>query len=201
MEIDFTIEEEKIEDDFKRIANDLLNKWVLKVEDALYRITELEFYYTNGNSHNDTYIHGHDLQKQKGKWYFHGSGIDLTFGDGESHGGILIRAIYKINQGEEKYCYGPLNCVTEIFSNLTSIYKPEMSFCLIPATEGMFEIENPICAPRVRLNPIKNSEMCAKNFRFLVMPKQQHADKTAIVEAMKNPKYEYTEAQIKNTWG
>ena len=199
MEIDFTINVNAIDNDFKRIANDLLNKWVLKVEDALYRITELEFYYTNGKSHNDSYIHGHDLQKQKGKWYFHGSGIDLTFGNGETSGGILIRAICKINDTQEKYCYGPLNCILEIFSNLTSIYKPEMSFCLIPAIEGMFKIENPICAPRVGLNPLNDPEMCAKNYRFLVMPKQKHADKSGIVEAMKNQKY--TEAEINNIWG
>lgn len=199
MEIDFTINEGKIEEGFKRIANDLLNNWVLKVEDALYRITELEFYYKKVESHNDTYIHGHDLQKQKGRWYFHGSGIDLTFGDGDAHGGILIRAICKINDKQEKYCYGPLNCITEIFSNLTSIYKPEMSFCLIPAIKGMFKIENPICAPRVKLNPEKNPEMCVKNYRFLVMPKQRHADKTRIVEAMKSQKFE--EAEINNMWG
>ncbi|HAH25010.1 MAG TPA: hypothetical protein DCL77_14860 [Prolixibacteraceae bacterium] len=199
MEIDFTITEEKIEADFKRIANDLLNNWILKVEDALYRITELEFYYRNIESHNDTYIHGHKLQKEKGKWYFHGSGIDLTFGNGESHGGILIRAICKINDKHEKYCYGPLNCILEIFSNLTSIYKPEMSFCLIPAIEGMFIVEKPICAPRVGLNPEKDPIMYAKHYRYLVMPKQKHADKTAIVEAMKNQNY--PEAEINNIWG
>lgn len=199
MEIDFNIHEGKEEGDFKRIANDLLNKWAIKVEDALYRITELEFYYKNAESHNDTYIHGHDLQKQKGKWYFHGSGIDLTFGDCNTHGGILIRAICRINDDHKKYIYGPLNCILEIFSNLTSIYKPEISFCLIPAIEGMFEIEKPICAPRIGLNPSLDPIMHAKNYRFLVMPKQKHADKTGIVEAMKLQNY--TDAQIKNIWG
>ena len=196
MEIDFTITEGKIEADFKRIANDLLNNWVLKVEDALYRITEIEFYY-KGKQHNDSYIHGHELQKQKGKWYFHGSGIDLTFGNSEAYGGILIRAIYRIN--DNKYCYGPLNCILEIFSNLSSIYKPEMSFCLIPATEGLFENEKPIQALRVGLSPEKDPVMCNKYYRFLVMPQQKHADKTGIAEAMKNQKY--SETEIINIWG
>jgi len=199
MEIDFSINVDRIEFDFQRIANDLLNNWVLKVENALYRIAEIEFYYKKGEFHNDTYIHGHDLQKQKGKWYFHGSGIDLTFGDGEAFGGILIRAICKVNDKEKKYCYGPLNCILEIFSNLSSIYKPEMYFCLIPATEGQIEIEKPICAPRVGLNPGKDTVMYNKYYRFLVMPKQKHADKTGIVEAMKNQKY--SEAEINNIWG
>lgn len=61
MEIDFTINEDKIEDDFHRIANDLLNNWVLKVEDAFYRITEIEFYFKS-IKHDDSYIHGNDRQ-------------------------------------------------------------------------------------------------------------------------------------------
>jgi len=198
MEIDFSINEERIEDNFQRIANDLLNNWVLKVEDALYRITEIEFYYKSEN-HIDTYIHGHELQRQKGKWYFHGSGIDITFGDDKAHGGILIRAICKVNEGTEKYCYGPLNCILEIFSNLSNIYKPEMSFCLIPTMQELFKKEKPIRAQRVGLNPDKNSEMWSKYYRFLVMPKQKHADKTGIVEAMKSQGIDETE--IKNIWG
>ncbi|MDP2337173.1 MAG: hypothetical protein Q8N05_12140 [Bacteroidota bacterium] len=198
MEIDFTITEGKIDDEFQRIAYDLLNNWILKVEDSLYRITELEFYFRD-KKHDDPYIHGHDLQKQKGKWYFHGSGIDLTFGNGDAFGGILIRAICKVNDKEIKYCYGPLNCILEIFSNLSSIYKPEISFCLIPATEGMFEKEEPIRALRVGLNPEKNPVMWNKYYRFLVMPKQKHADKTGIVEAMR--KHNYSEADINNIWG
>lgn len=200
MEIDFTINEDKIDDDFQRIANDLLNNWVIKAEDALYRITEIEFYYRDeAGKHDDSYIHGHQLQRQKGKWYFHGSGIDITFGNSKAYGGILIRAINKVNKGGEKYCYGPLNCILEIFKNLSNIYQPEMSFCLIPATEELFEKEKPIRAQRVGLNPDKNQEMWNKYYRFLVMPKQKHADKTGIVNAMTNQGID--KAKTKNIWG
>ena len=74
-----------------------------------------------------------------------------------------------------------------------------MSFCLIPATDRMFEIEKPIQALRVGLSPEKDPVMCNKYYRFVVMPKQKHADKTGIVEAMKNQKY--SEAEIRNIWG
>jgi len=200
MEINFTINEDKIDDDFQRIANDILNNWVLKVEDALYRITELEFYYRDdGKKHDDSYIHGHELQRQKGKWYFHGSGIDITFGNGKAYGGILIRAICKVNEGTKKYCYGPLNCILEIFSNLSNIYKPEMSFCLIPATDMLFEKEKPLRALRVGLNSEKDPIMHGKYYRFFVMPTQKHADKTGIAEALRNQGIDETE--IKNIWG
>jgi len=198
MEIDFTINEEKIEEDFQRIANDLLNNWILKVGNALYRITEIEFYYS-GNSHKDSYIHGHELQQQKGKWYFHGSGIDITFGDGNTYGGILIRAIYKINKGEEIYFYGPLNCVQELFVNFPTIFNTEINFGLIPVNEDQIVKEKVICAPRVGLNSTKNPEMWNKYYRFLVMPKQKHADKTGIIEAMKNQ--DFTEVERNNIWG
>jgi len=198
MKIDFTINEDKIDDDFQRIAHELLNNWVLKVEDAFYRLTEIEFYYS-GNIHKDPYIHGNDLQKQKGKWYFHGSGIDITFGDGNAYGGILIRAIYKINRGEEIYCYGPLNCVQELLRNFPIIFNAEINFGLIPAKKGELNYEKLIRAPRVGLKPEKNIEMRNKFYRFLIMPKQKHADKTLIFEAMKSQ--DFSEEERKNIWG
>ena len=39
--------------------------------------------------------------------------MDLTFGSDDSYGGILIRAI---EDKEGNYIYGPLKCITEIFS-------------------------------------------------------------------------------------
>lgn len=198
MEIDFTISENRIDDDFQRIAHDLLNEWVLQVRNSIYRITEIEFYY-KGETHDDSYIHSHKLQQQKGKWYFHGSGIDVTFGDGNTYGGILIRAIYKINKGEEMYCYGPLNCVQELFGNFSTIFNTEINFGLIPVNEDQIVKEKVIRAPRVGLNSTKNPEMWNKYYRFLVMPKQKHADKAGIIEAMKSQ--DFTEAERNNIWG
>ena len=198
MEIDFTINEDKIDEDFQRIANDLLNNWILKVEDALYRITEIEFYYRDeARKHDDSYIHGHQLQRQKGKWYFHGSGIDITFGNEKSFGGILIRAMVNIQSNE--YFNGPLVCVQELFRNFPAIFNTEINFGLIPAKNDQLNSEKLIRASRVRLNPDKNPEMWNKYYRFLIMPKEKHADKTGIAEAMK--KQGIDEAEIKKIWG
>lgn len=196
MEINLSVECQRIDDDFRRIACDLMNNWIINVEHAKYRITEIEFYYKN-EFHNDPYVHGNQLQKEKGKWYFHGSGIDLTFGNEKTYGGILIRAIFDINN--KKYYYGPLNCILELFSNLSSIYETKISFGLTPAEENQLEFEKPISAPRVGLNPKIDDGMVKKNYRFLIMPKQKHAEKTLIAEAMKSQ--EYPEDEIKNIWG
>jgi len=70
-----------------------------------HRLAEIEFY-CNGHKHKDEFAHGSDLQKTRGKWYFHmvgqsykaGSfkGLDLTFGDDNLIGGILLRSIQPI---------------------------------------------------------------------------------------------------------
>lgn len=199
MALDLTIHEDKIDESFERIANDLMNNWLLKIESKIYRITEIEFYYKS-EFHNDPYTHGHILQKEKEKWYFHGSGIDITFGTNKTYGGILIRAIYNIK--EDNYIYGPLNCVTEIFNAIGNIYDKGISLGLIALTKSNTEIETeiPIAAPRVGLNPQKDKTYSERFYRFLIMPKCKHAEKTRIVFAMRQ-KGKYSEDVINRIWG
>ena len=42
MAIDLTINENNFDSDFKRIAEDLMNHWILKIESKKYRIAEIE---------------------------------------------------------------------------------------------------------------------------------------------------------------
>jgi hypothetical protein len=196
MNIDLTIDNNNIENDFHRIATELMNEWILKVESKEYRIAEIEFY-LKSDFHDDDYTHGHDLQKKKEKWYFHGSGIDITFGSNSFYGGILIRAIFEIK--DRKYVYGPLNSVTEIFSNIKSVYGTTFSFGLIRANSKKIGFENPIRAPRVGLNPNKDLKAFKSFYRFLIMPKQKHAEKSKIAEGMKQQKY--TDEEINKIWG
>lgn len=44
MEINLKITPETLEKDFDRIANDLMNNWVLAVNETYFRLTEIEFY-------------------------------------------------------------------------------------------------------------------------------------------------------------
>lgn len=196
MEINLNIESKSIEKDFQRIANELMNSWILQVENSRYRICEIEFYFQS-QEHNDTYTHGHELQKEKGRWYFHGSGIDLTFGSSEIFGGILIRAVYNIDS--KNYIYGPLNSITELFGNLSTAYLKQFAFGLVYDSEKIIETEKIIAAPRVGLNPNKTPEMYEKLYRFLIMPKNKHAEKTRIEQAMKTQNF--SEEEIKNIWG
>ncbi len=181
MELNLTINENDINGSFYEIADNLMNKWAIQIESKQYRIAEIEFYY-NSEFHVDPYAHGHTLQNETGRWYFHGSGLDLTIGGNGSYGGILIRAIYDLEG--KNYIYGPLKCVTELFRNLPNVLLNNISFGLTKANFPDSMKEEPIAAPRVGLNPAKDKEKCEALYRFLIMPKYKHAEKTKIEESM-----------------
>jgi hypothetical protein len=87
---------------FEQLAGKLLNDTDFVVGGAAYRFAELEIYY-HGTGHADLFAHRDPVQLENGRWYFHrtrgeyrgGSfkGLDLAFGDGKAHFGILIRTI------------------------------------------------------------------------------------------------------------
>ena len=195
--IDFTIDPADIAGSFTRIADELMNRRKLRVGPEQYRLAEIEFYYRS-EAHPDEYIHAHELQLEKGRWYFHGSGLDITFGDGHSYGGILIRAVHKIS--DRTYVYGPLRCITEFFGNLPSVYESECVIGLVEAAPGEFVAERPVAAPRVGLNPAKDKGHYGAFYRYLIMPRRMHAEKYRIAEAMRQ-QGGYSEEEIKLVCG
>lgn len=108
--------------EFDTIADILLNKTILRVQESDFRICEIEFYYRNAQ-HDDAYVHGNADQSTFGNFYFHkfanGSyvggtykGVDLTFGSPETYCGVLIRSIMDVASG--KIIEGPCRCVDKI---------------------------------------------------------------------------------------
>jgi hypothetical protein len=87
---------------FDRIAARLLNGTRLVVNRQPHRVTEIEFY-LHSFDHPDAFSHREPIQHHAGRWYFHrthgvyrgGSfkGIDVSFGNKSSFGGILFRSI------------------------------------------------------------------------------------------------------------
>jgi len=188
---------EDLHPEFVRISSELMNNWILQIEESKYRIIEIEFYF-KGGTHNDNYTHCHELQRKFGRWYFHGSGLDLTFGNNNFYGGILIREIYNLVT-KVKPTYGPINVVTELFSNIQTVYNNTFSFGLIPDKDKIITRQTPIAAPRVGLNRIKNPTMYDKLYRFLVLPNKQHAEKSKIAESME--RQGYSKEEIKDNLG
>jgi hypothetical protein len=105
---------------FGRIADRLLNGARLFAGGAPHRLAEVEVYYF-GPGQGDPFAHCDPVQKHTGRWYLHKShgsyrsgsfkGLDLSFGDAESFGGILIRSIIT---AEGKLIDGPSLCVDHL---------------------------------------------------------------------------------------
>lgn len=87
---------------FRRIADVLLNRAALVAGGVRHRLVEVEVYY-HGPGHLDVFAHRDPVQLFPGRWYFHktrgtyrgGSfkGLDLAFGDGTAHAGVLFRGL------------------------------------------------------------------------------------------------------------
>lgn len=116
---------------FDRIADKISKDINLKINDTYYRFVDFEFY-TFSKAIPDPHTYKNDLQLQSGKLYLHSSGIDITFGDGENYGGILLRSVVKLYEGSKpsngfmKQQYdGPQIVATELFSNLNTLLGSE----------------------------------------------------------------------------
>jgi 3-methyladenine DNA glycosylase Mpg len=93
---------EPLDDWFTSIAERLLNGSCLRVGRQPYRLVEIECYYWSA-AHPDPFAHRDPIQFHTGLWYFHrthgvyrsGSfkGLDLTFGQDDASGGVLIRGL------------------------------------------------------------------------------------------------------------
>jgi hypothetical protein len=96
------VADEQFDPWFEQLVGKLLNNVDLVVNGDAYRFAELEMYY-HGPGHADLFAHRDPVQVENGRWYFHrtrgeyrgGSfkGLDLAFGDGTAHVGVLIRTL------------------------------------------------------------------------------------------------------------
>ncbi len=66
------------EDEFRKVAQTLFDEYAIQTDKALYRLTEIEFYW-NSNTHadNSTYKRKH-VDLKSGDWFFHYSGVDIA---------------------------------------------------------------------------------------------------------------------------
>ena len=117
-----------IQSKFHEIAEKLMYNYIIKKGEARYAIVEIEFYY-DSPYHPDIITYPRNLSA--GRWFFHQSGVDLTF-DSEStildkngyvinsreaiFGGILIRGLYDIDT--HAYTFGPQKCVNILWQDL-----------------------------------------------------------------------------------
>ena len=79
--------------EFEEAAKLLMNLCSIKKGEKEYEIVDVEFYMYN-SQHPDVITYPRDMMM--GRWFFHPSGVDLTFDSTpDRFGGILIRGILK----------------------------------------------------------------------------------------------------------
>ena len=203
------------QDVFSKYANKLMNEYCLKVDDKKYNLIEIEFYFYDKENHPDPYIYCNEKQKECGEFYFHGSGMDITFGNGICYGGILIRSI--MNE-EGEYINGSLILLKKLFGDKIDNSFPKIELIKIELIKKEdIEKKDIFCSTRVGLqaHPL-DYELLTKyktNFipyifrlyRFIVdysCSKNKCKDKTKIAfyEHLKNknkPRPNYKQDSIK----
>ena len=159
------------EQTFSDIAKELFTNWSILANGTEYEIVEMEFYYDSPlDKHLDAFIYD-DKQKRNmrfGTWFFHYSGVDITFGDEmQSRGGILIRGIFD-RQGN-RYILGPLKTLLELLNgNVPVSSENGITLCLhrvVPSNDL-----NMVADVRKGLDKSKkekNNEEAERPYRFV----------------------------------
>ena len=187
---------------FDKVADAILNDFVLVSAGIEWRLFEIEFYY-HSELHPDPFVHRHPQQLSTGKWYFHKTatyyksgifrGVDLTFGDEveKTYGGILIRGL--VNPANLKdYVYGPAKCVNYFFEKLNisvketdDIYATQKECPELFLKEEKLKEELIIRCPRVglKLRTGDDNEKFYRfsDYRYLIYPQLPHRGKNALI--------------------
>ena len=115
-----------------KFITDLMSNFVIWKRGIADRITEAEFYYF-APDHLD--IITYPRRMNGGRWFFHQSGVDLTFdsylaytdcglidAQTSSFGGILIRSmLIHTGNGPDKLISGPMKCVYELWDDFDAL--------------------------------------------------------------------------------
>ena len=134
---------------YDAIAKKLFDEYHIKKGDSTYDFLEIEFYYFD-KGHPDYITYPRTISK--GKWFFHPSGMDLSFEsscvegfkktsepENNFFGGILIRGLVK---DENNAIIGPLNSCWKLF-DIFSAFEPnpnELPIIKRKSVENQFEI-------------------------------------------------------------
>ena len=140
--------QDEIETVFGNIADKLFRNYHIVKGENTYDFLEIEFYFYSPQ-HRDLITYPRNSSRP-GMWFFHMSGVDITFGtdvkEGEHplmYGGILVRSIVKTQGGNSKlpkYICGPMKCVDVLFDYIYA-FNGDISRADIPYIEENEEKE------------------------------------------------------------
>lgn len=155
------------EAEFEIIAKTLFDKYAIQTHNALYRLTEIEFYWHSPNHvDNSTYKRKH-VDPKTGDWFFHYSGVDIALKNEESggYGGILIRGLFDV--GRKVKINGPLVCCMKLFSE-NNAFSQSIKTQIIEHSFPVSKIEK---RQRIGLgNNAKENGADQLNYAFFINP-------------------------------
>lgn len=201
----------EVEDSFQEIALALMNSTLLEINGQDYKISEVEFYFQN-EFFNDPFVHCQPRQKQVNQWYFHRKGdgfkdgkikgLDITIGNENAFGGMLIRGIENVQTGE--VIDGP-SLVVDAILRAYQVEKvqeiaPTLEMHVITEANASFRLKEydhkvltiPTKCPRVGLTVISGENQylrerfLLRDYRFLADPKKTEKFRHTIFLALIN---------------
>ena len=133
---------------FDEVAIALLRQTLVTTAENNYYLREIEFYFYDKGTHEDSYAHENIRQQDFGEWYFHRfknfepfmksnrNGVDITFGNKQRgiYGGALIRKIENAKTGE--LFIGINKVVRELIKNI-----PDQAVTQLALGNGQFAFD------------------------------------------------------------
>ena len=138
-----------LEEEFANLAKSLMTNFQIKKGDNRYWVNEVEFYLFT-DDHQD--IITYPRRCEAGKWFFHASGVDITFkssfpnetsetlkqkpflAKGAVFGGVLIREIVPVDDPKRKI-FGPIKVCDELFDQFDAFGELKHFPEIVPAGE------------------------------------------------------------------
>lgn len=163
---------------FEDTAKLLMNKFVIRTAKTDYEIIDVEFYLFDKDNHRDIITYPRIMDA--GRWFFHDSGVDLTFASRHNRfGGILIRAI-RTTDGK-KVIIGPHNCVYELWHDFDAFALQSSEYPVLIPVDTTND-----CMPDsyIRKITVKESEYHAKVLYWIDKNSKRAKD-----QAGDNPEY------------
>ena len=152
--------------DFKSLANEIINKIYIDNGNYKYHPIEIEFYIYDKENHADIHVYPRD-NKEAGELFFHLSGMDICFESSMEEGrfgGILIRALERVKDGERTLFCGPLVCKDEVLNTATEK-------CSVKSCENKHISKEPHTSPRQGINENTSKKIedkfWNKEYRFI----------------------------------